>query len=76
MYDCLSVDNLVDFRLLLYQLEVDTIHSKDFKRDSDVAWFMSVFNDIVRSDRAVSNKRRYDDYMRQKKLKFLELKLI
>lgn len=76
MYDCLGIDNLVDFRVLLYRLEVDTLRSKYFKSDDDVSWFMSVFNDIVRSDRAVANKKRYDDYMRQKKLKFIELKLL
>lgn len=76
LYDSLIIDNLADFRLLLYRLEVDTIRTKDFESDSDVAWFMSVFNDIVRSDRALSNQRRYEDYMRQKKLKFLELKLL
>lgn len=76
MYDSLTIDNLVDFRLLLYRLEVDTIRTKDFNCDSDVTWFMSVFNNIVRSDRALSNQKRYEDYLRQKKLKFLELNLL
>jgi hypothetical protein len=76
MFDGFTIDNLVDFRLLLYRLEVDIIHTKDINRDSDVYWFMSVFNNIVRSDRALANKQRYDDYMRQKKLKFIQLHLI
>lgn len=75
-YNELSVDNLVDFRVLLYRLEVDKIKDDQFTIDDSVDWFMSVFNTVSRETRAVANVKRYEDYLRVKKLKFIEQKLL
>ena len=76
VYNELSVENLVDFRVLLYRLEVDKIKDDEFTNDDNVAWFMSVFNSVSRETRAVANEKRYEDYLRVKKLKFIEKKLL
>lgn len=60
----------------LYDLEVDTLFSNDFPMDSDVAFLLSVFSTVTKGNRAIDNQKRYDDYIRQKKLKFLQLHLI
>jgi len=76
LYGCLSLSNVVSFRMDLYDLEVDTLFAKDIPVDSDVSFLMSVFSDVTKGNRAIDNKKRYDDYIRQKKLKFLQLHLI
>lgn len=76
LYGSLSLSNVVSFRMDLYDLEVDTLFSKDISVDSDVAFLMSVFSTVTKGNRAIDNQRRYNDYLRQKKLKFLQLHLI
>ncbi len=76
LYGSLSLSNVVSFRMDLYDLEVDTLFSKDIPMDSDVSFLMSVFSAVTKGNRAIDNKKRYDDYIRQKKLKFLQLHLI
>lgn len=76
LYGSLSLSNVVSFRMDLYDLEVDALFSKDVSIDSDVAFLMSVFSTVTKGNRAIDNKKRYDDYIRQKKLKFLQLHLI
>ena len=76
LYKELSLDNLVDFRVDLYNLEVDKIKDEYLSNDDDVDWFMSVFNAVSRGTRAVDNQKRYEDYLRVKKLKFIEQKLL
>lgn len=76
LYKELSLDNLVDFRVDLYKLEVDKIKDEYLSNDDDVDWFMSVFNTVSRETRAVANAKRYEDYLRVKKLKFIEQKLL
>lgn len=76
VYNVLSVDNLVDFRVLLYRLEIDKIKNDEFTNDDNVDWFMSVFNTVSRETRAVANVKRYEDYLRVKKLKFIQKKLL
>lgn len=76
LYGSLSLYNVVSFRMDLYDLEVDALFSKDVSIDSDVAFLMSVFSTVTKGNRAIDNKKRYDDYIRQKKLKFLQLHLI
>ena len=44
--------------------------------DSDVAFLMSVFSQVIKGNRAIDNQKRYDDYIRQKKLKFIQFHLI
>lgn len=76
LYGSLSLSNVVSFRMDLYDLEVDTLFSKDVSIDSDVAFLMSVFSTVTKGNRAIDNKKRYDDYIRQIKLKFIQLHLI
>lgn len=76
LYGSLSLSNVVSFRMDLYDLEVDTLFSKDFSMDSDVSFLMSVFSTVTKGNRAIDNQKRYDAYMRQKKLKFIQLKLL
>lgn len=76
LYHEISIVNLTDFRVLLYRLEVDKIKDDYLSNDDDVDWFMSVFNKITRSQRAADNAKRYEDYLRVKKLKFIEQKLL
>lgn len=75
-YDCLSLDNLIDFRVLLYRISVDKVHDEFLPADDDVDWFMSVFNTVSRETRAVCNQKRYEEYLRIKKLKFIKQKLL
>ena len=76
LYGSLSLSNVVSFRMDLYDLEVDTLFTKDIPMDSDVAFLMSVFSIVTKGNRAIDNQRRYDDYIRQKRLKFLSFNLI
>ena len=76
LYGSLSLSNVVSFRMDLYDLEVDTLFSKDISIDSDVSFLMSVFSTVTKGNRAIDNQKRFDDYIRQKKLKFLQLHLI
>lgn len=76
LYGSLSLSNVVSFRMDLYDLEVDTLFSNDIPTDPDVDFLMSVFSTVTKGNRAIDNQKRYDDYIRQKKLKFLQLHLI
>lgn len=76
LYGSFSLTNVVSFRMDLYDLEVDTLFSKDISIDSDVSFLMSVFSTVTKGNRAIDNQKRFDDYIRQKKLKFLQLHLI
>lgn len=76
LYGSLNFSNVVSFRMDLYDLEVDTLFTRDVSIDSDVSFLMSVFSTVTKGNRAIDNKRRYDDYIRQKKLKFIQLHLI
>ena len=60
----------------LYDLEVDSLFTKDIPTDSDVAFLLSVFSTVTKGNRAIDNQMRFDNYIRQKKLKFLQLHLI
>lgn len=76
LYGSLNFSNVVSFRMDLYDLEVDTLFTRDVSIDSDVSFLMSVFSTVTKGNRAIDNKRRFDDYIRQKKLKFIQLHLI
>lgn len=71
-YNGYTVRNVVDFRMQLYYLEVDVIHSKFDSVDSDASWLYSVFDEITKYDRSVANEMRYNDYLRIKKLKLIK----
>lgn len=75
-YDGLTLDNIVNFRVDLYTLCVDTFISKFVDKNNDVAWYMDVFDKITKYDRAVANEIRNNDYLRTIKLKLLKLRII
>lgn len=75
-YDVLTLDNLVNFRVDLYSLCVDTFISKFVEKDDDVAWYMDIFDKITKHDRSIANEIRYNDYLRVKQLKLIKKHLI
>ena len=75
-YDGLTLDNLVNFRIDLYTLCVDTFISKFTEKNDDVAWYMDVFDTITKYDRSVANEIRYNDYLRVLQLKLIKQHLL
>lgn len=75
-YDGINLDNLVNFRVDLYTLCVDTFISKFVDKNEDVAWYMNIFDKITKHDRAIANEQRYNDYLRVKKLKLSKKHLL
>lgn len=75
-YDGLTLDNVVNFRVDLYQLCVDTYISKFADKNNDVSWYMDIVDKITKYDRSVANEIRHNDYLRTIKLKLLKLRLI
>ena len=75
-YDGLTLDNVVNFRIDLYTLCVDTFISKFTDKNDDVAWYMDVVDSITKYDREVANDIRNNDYLRTVKLKLLKLRII
>ena len=75
-YDGLTLDNLVNFRVDLYTLFVDTFISKFDDVNDDVSWYMGVFDDITKRDRSLANEMRYNDYLRVLQLKLIKQHLL
>ena len=74
-YDGLILDNLVNFRVDLYTLCVDTFISKFDDVNDDVSWYMDVFDTITKHDRALANEMRFNDYLRALQLKLIKQRL-
>ena len=75
-YDGLTLDNVVNFRVDLYTLCVDTFISKFIDKDNDIAWYMDVLDKITKYDRSLANEIRYNDYLRVLQLKLIKNRLI
>ena len=75
-YDGITLDNIVNFRVDLYTLCVDTFISKFVEKNDDIAWFMDIFDKITKYDRSLANEQRYNDYLRVKKLKLIKKHLL
>lgn len=75
-YDGITLDNLVNFRVDLYTLCVDTFISKFVDKNDDVDWFMDIFDKITKYDRYIANEIRYNDFLRVKKLKLIKKHLL
>jgi hypothetical protein len=75
-YKELTLNNIVNFRVDLYTLCVDTFISKFVDKNADVAWYMDIFDKITKYDRSVKNEIRYNDYLRVQKLKLINKQLL
>jgi len=75
-YKELTLNNVVNFRIDLYTLCVDTIISKFVDKDDDVTWYMDIFDKITKYDRSIANEQRYNDYLRVQKLKLINKHLL
>ena len=75
-FDVLALDNLVNFRVDLYTLCVDTFISKFVDINDDIAWYMDIFDKFTKYDRFIANEIRYNDYLRVKKLKLIKKHLL
>ena len=75
-YDGLTLDNIVNFRVDLYTLCVDTFISKFVDKDNDIDWYMDVLDKITKYDRSLANEIRYNDYLRVLQLKLIKKRLI
>ena len=75
-YVGLTLDNVVNFRVDLYTLCVDTFISKFVDKDNDIAWYIDVLDKITKSDRSLANEIRYNDYLRVLQLKLIKKHII